>query len=97
MQRYVLIYVNDLIVTATANSVIDYVVTDEKNEFLLRHLGPLKYFLGIELTTTTNDRILCQQHYLMDIPTKANMANCKPIKTPMATVPVLSKHAGEPC
>lgn len=63
MQRvYVLIYINYLIITGTANFVNDYVVTPMKNEFLLRDLGPLKYFLGIELTTTTttNGLILCQ-------------------------------------
>ncbi|KAG8497255.1 hypothetical protein CXB51_008492 [Gossypium anomalum] len=46
---YVLIYVDDIIVTGNHQGSIDAFVTSLDSQFSLKDLGPLSYFLGIEV------------------------------------------------
>ena len=47
-------------------------------------MGPLHYFLGIEVHhTTAGGLLLSQIKYIKDILHKANMSDCKPYATPM--------------
>jgi hypothetical protein len=46
---YVLIYVDDIIVTNSSNKVIGALLKDPRDDFALKDLGPLHFFLGIEV------------------------------------------------
>jgi histone deacetylase 1/2 len=46
---YMLIYVDDIIVTASSEEAVAALLQDLKKEFALKHLGDLHYFLGIEV------------------------------------------------
>jgi hypothetical protein len=46
---YLLIYVNDFILTGTSSSLIQSIITQLNDAFSLKHLGDLDYFLGIEV------------------------------------------------
>ncbi|XP_016747590.1 uncharacterized protein [Gossypium hirsutum] len=70
---YVLFYVDDIIVTGTHQASIDQFVTDLDTRFSLKDLGPLNYFLGIEVSPTSNGLFLSQRKYVLDLLRKAKM------------------------
>jgi hypothetical protein len=51
---YFLFYVDDIIVTSSYPVAIDALLSDLKSDFALKNLGPLHYFLGIQVTHTSN-------------------------------------------
>jgi histone deacetylase 1/2 len=57
-------------------------------------LGDLHYFLGIEVSETWNGIILTQEKYVNDLLRRVNMANCKPVSTPLSTSEKLSIYEG---
>ncbi|KAG8472122.1 hypothetical protein CXB51_036777 [Gossypium anomalum] len=60
----------------------------------LEDLGPLSYFLGIEVLPTTNGLFLSQRKYILDLLKRARMDCAKGLLTPMATSTRLSQHDG---
>ena len=49
-----------------------------KQEFDMKDLGELRYFLGIEIVRTKEGR-----QYALDMLSKYGMADCKPISMPL--------------
>jgi len=82
---YILVYVDDIIITGISNSAIQYVISKLHSLYPLKDLGTLHFFLGIEAKhTTTGALLLSQSKYINDLLSKVNMHNAKPIKTPLA-------------
>ncbi|CAL2258010.1 unnamed protein product [Prunus armeniaca] len=52
-------------------------------EFEMKHLGTLKYFLGIEVSRSQQGIFLSQRKYVMDLLTETGMLGFKPVNTPM--------------
>ncbi|CAN6483159.1 unnamed protein product [Victoria cruziana] len=50
--------------------------------FKMKDLGPLRYFLGVEVDFHPNRLTLTPKKYTLDILKKTGMKNCKPISTP---------------
>ena len=46
---YLLLYVNDIILTASSPDLLQRLTARLRDEFALKDLGPLNYFLGIEV------------------------------------------------
>ena len=46
---YLLLYVDDIILTASTAELLQRLTTRLRDEFALKDLGPLHYFLGIEV------------------------------------------------
>ncbi|KAL9840179.1 putative RNA-directed DNA polymerase [Arabidopsis thaliana] len=90
---YVLVYVDDIIITGDASLVKNFNVS-LADRFSLKDLGALRYFLGIEATRTKKGLHLMQRKYITDLLAKTHMLDAKPISTPMATTPKLSLHSG---
>ena len=44
----------------------------------LTDLGPMKYFLGMEVTQTYQGIFICQHKYATDILQRFEMGKCKP-------------------
>jgi histone deacetylase 1/2 len=83
---FVLIYVDDIIVTGSSSEAITALLSDLKNDFALKDLGDLHYFLGIEVMKQKEDRLLLtQQKYTENLLQNAGMSNCKPAATPLST------------
>ncbi|XP_071680293.1 uncharacterized protein [Lolium perenne] len=93
---FLLIYVDDIIVTSSSDDAI-YVLLRSLNEnFAIKDLGDLHYFLGIEVKKTPNGLLLTQEKYATDILTKVGMVACKPAPTPLSSSEQLSLTAGTP-
>jgi hypothetical protein len=56
----------------------------------MKDLGMIHYFLGLEVWQRTDEILLSQGKYTVQILKKFGMPNCKPMATPMMTN--LKKH-----
>ncbi|KAM1987067.1 hypothetical protein ACFX15_034380 [Malus domestica] len=81
----VLIYVDDLIIIGDNISEIKTLKQSLHQKFAIKDLGPLKYFLGIEVATSLKGLFLNQRKYVLDLLDEANMMECKPAWTPLAS------------
>jgi hypothetical protein len=73
IQIFVLIYVDDIIITSSHIGAISKLIHDLDSSFALKDLGPLHFFLGIEATWQTDGLHLSQQRYILNILKKTNM------------------------
>ena len=65
-------------------------------EFELKELGKLKYFLGIEVTYSTQGIFISQQKYVTDLLAETGKIGCKPVSTPMDPKHKLGEAKEEP-
>jgi hypothetical protein len=93
---FLLVYVNDIIVVSSSQEGVSALLQDLRAEFALKDLGPLHYFLGIEVKTINDGLHLSQSKYASDILKRAGMMNCKPVTTPLHISEKLSVHSGKP-
>ncbi|KAA3469721.1 hypothetical protein EPI10_015482 [Gossypium australe] len=90
---YMLIYMDDIIITGNSNTEIDAFVNRVHTEFSLKDIGFLHYFLGIEVTQHKNSGLhLCQRKYVLDLLEHCHMDKAKGVPTPMISSCPLSKH-----
>ena len=93
---FILVYMDDIIITGPDVNSIHTLITKLQVEFPLKDLGPLHFFLGIEVSQTTNGLHLCQAKYISDLLHRTNMQGAKPAKSPCSFGLQLSKSDGEP-
>ncbi|GLT44417.1 hypothetical protein SLA2020_183190 [Shorea laevis] len=79
-----LIYVDDMILTGSNLTLVEWCISELARELAIKDLGHLHYFLGIEVHTNKFGLFLCQSKYAHELLQKAQMVGCKPISTPMA-------------
>ncbi|CAM8952089.1 unnamed protein product [Rhodiola kirilowii] len=79
---YILVYVDDLIITGSCSVAIFEFISLLNATFSLRDLGPLHYFLGIELVRHKSSIALSQQKYIRDLLHRSCMADAKHIASP---------------
>jgi histone deacetylase 1/2 len=91
---FVLVYVDDIIVASSTENATTALLKDLKEDFALKDLGELHYFLGIEVSKVCNGIILTQDKYASDLLKKVGMSDCKPVSTPLSTSEKLSLHEG---
>lgn len=92
---YILIYVDDIIITGTSTSAIKQVTDRLAVKFSLKDLGELSYFLGLEAFRTPSGLHLTQTKYITDLLKKTKMAEAKPVATPMSSSQVLTLNSGD--
>jgi hypothetical protein len=93
---FLLIYVDDIIITSSSSSAIDALLCDLKADFTLKDLGNLHYFLGIEVKHLSDGILLSLQKYATDLLRRVGMLDCKPVPTPMTSSEKISAHDGDP-
>ncbi|XP_031277635.1 uncharacterized protein LOC116136058 [Pistacia vera] len=86
---------DDILVTDNDLTLIAKAVHDRNNQFTLKVLGPVHYFLGFEVNRNSTGLLLTQTKYAQELLAKANMEGCKPCVTPMAIGTKLSKEDGD--
>ncbi|KAF3672166.1 hypothetical protein FXO38_06237 [Capsicum annuum] len=78
---YVLVYVDKLILTGSDSDFITAFICSLDQQFSLKDLGSLNYFLGIEVSPTSNEFILSQGRYIRDLLRRTNIVDAKPISS----------------
>jgi len=81
----VMLYVDDVIITGTNNTMQDEVRNYLKKSFEMTDLGECKFLLGIELIkdNTNGTTTMSQKRYICDILQRFRMQDCKPVKSPV--------------
>ena len=93
---FMLIYVDDIIVTSSSPKVVEALLQALRKDFALKDLGQLHYFLGIEVKKVKSGILLTQEKYIEEILTRVGMKDCKPVPTPLSISEKLSLTEGEP-
>ncbi|KAI9156543.1 hypothetical protein LWI28_008344 [Acer negundo] len=91
---YLLIYVDDIILTGNNSAHVDQFVNTLAQRFSLKDLGPFSYFLGVKVLPYKHGTLLSQRRYIQDLPTRTNMANANSVQTPLPTSPPITLNSG---
>ena len=94
LTMFVLVYVDDIIVVSSTEKATDTLLKELQNEFALKDLGDLHYFLGIEVSKVSNGILLTQDKYASDLLKRVGMSDCKAVAAPLSTSEKLSLHEG---
>ncbi|XP_014503359.1 uncharacterized protein LOC106763707 [Vigna radiata var. radiata] len=86
---YILLYVDDIILIASSDSLRKSIMSLLSAEFAMKDLGPLSYYLGIAITRNATGMFLLQKKYAEEILERVGMTNCKTCPTPVDTKPKL--------
>jgi hypothetical protein len=82
---YLLLYVDDIVLTASNAALLQQTVSILKREFIMKNLGPLHHFLGVSVQHQADGLILTQRQFALDILERAGMVDCKSILTSVDT------------
>ncbi|GKB56618.1 ribonuclease H-like domain-containing protein [Tanacetum coccineum] len=82
---YLLLYVDNIVLTASSEVLLQKIITSLHQEFSMTNLGLLNYFLGIYVTRDSLRMFLSQRKYAVEILEWAHMVNCNPNRTPVDT------------
>jgi hypothetical protein len=93
---YLHIYVDDIIMTTSTTALLQRLIDNLKRMFAMKDLGPLHFFLGIQVQRNRLGFHLHQGSYAADVLERAGMLNCKPTSTPVDTKPKASTADGHP-
>jgi len=83
IQIRLLIYVDDMILTGNNDASLEEFKVYLSSCFKMKDLGPLKYFLGIEVSRNKSGFYLSQRKYALDIVTETDMLASKPASFPL--------------
>ena len=76
-------YVDDIVLRGNNEAKLKNLKATLANEFEIKDLGKLKYFLGIEVARTREGVSISQRKYVIDLLRETEMLGCKPAATPM--------------
>nr|XP_020201552.1 uncharacterized mitochondrial protein AtMg00810-like [Aegilops tauschii subsp. strangulata] len=93
---YLLLYVDDIILTPSSATLLQQITLRLHDEFAIKDLGALHYFLGIEVVRRPDGFFLHQQKYAHELLERAGMLNCHPVATPIDTKAKVSALEGSP-
>ena len=74
-----LVYVDDLVLTGNDRELCAQFKVYLNNCFRIKDLGPLKYFLGIEVARNEKGLFLCQRKYALEIVEECGLLGAKPL------------------
>ena len=92
---FLLIYVDDIIVTSSSSEAISVLLDDLRKDYALKDLGDLHYFLGIDVRHTSSALGLTQEKYARDLIANVGLHNCKSAPTPLSLTDKLSLTEGD--
>lgn len=95
-QCYILIYVDDIVLTGSSPFEISDLIALVHKQFALKDLGIFSYFLGIEVSFPKDGGLfLSQRKYITNLLHIAHMFEANPITTPIVSGSVPSAFGGE--
>jgi len=91
-----IVYVDDIVITG--DDIVEIVDLKKylAQEFEVKDLGQLKYFLGIEISRGSKGVFLSQRKYILNLLNETGMLGCRPAATPIEQNHCLSKDIGTP-
>lgn len=90
-----LVYVDDIVLASDSADAVKQFIQFLNNEFKLKDLGDLKFFLGLEIARTSKGLTLCQRKYTLEILEDCGLLAAKRSKFPIETNLKLSRHSGD--
>jgi hypothetical protein len=78
-----LLYVDDMLITGDNSEHISHFKQHLSKEFQMSDLGPLSYFLGIEVQQTQKGFYLSQSKYIQDLLDRSGITDTRTVATPM--------------
>ncbi|GJT53246.1 ribonuclease H-like domain-containing protein [Tanacetum coccineum] len=76
---------HDIILTSSSLAFLQRIIASLQNEFAMKGLGSLNYFLGISAQRSASGLFLSQSKFAEKILERAHMQNCNPCRTPVDT------------
>jgi hypothetical protein len=92
---FALIYVDDIIVTSSSTHAISALLQDLKDDFALKYLSDLNFFLGIQVNIVHDGLLLTKEKYATELLTKVG-TKCTTSPTPLSSSEKLSLTGGSP-
>lgn len=96
MVMFVLIYVDNMIVTGNSPTLLEIFVEKLNSLFALKDLRKLNYFLRIEAYRNNTELYLKQERYVETLPNFFGMTHCSNVLTPIVVSRYLSKDDSDP-
>lgn len=78
-----IVYVDDIIITGDDYEEIRRLKKKLAQEFELKDLGSLKYFLGMEFARSKDGIFVNQRKYILDLLNETGLLGCKAVETPV--------------
>lgn len=91
---YLLVYVDDLILTGSTVHLVNDIVKQLATKFSIKDLGELSYFLCVKVLHSPDGMLLSQHKYIQDLLERTHMSTTKIAQSPMAISPVLYAFSG---
>ena len=91
-----LLYVDDMIITGDNLSGIQELKDFLSQQFEMKDLGHLNYFLGLEITHSTYGLYITQAKYASDLLSQAGLTDSKNVDTPVELNAHLTPSGGKP-
>jgi histone deacetylase 1/2 len=82
---YLLVYVDDIIIISLSSAPVDRLISSLCQQFTVKDLGDLHYFLGIEVSRLQHGLSLSQHQYALELLARAGMSKCSPSPMPMSS------------
>ena len=91
----VLVYVDDIVITGSDSTLLAQLETHLSKSFHMKDLGPLMYFLGLEVHRSPSGISLNQHKYASDLVATIELQGATSIDTPMELNVKLRKEEGD--
>jgi len=92
----VLFYVDDIIFGCNKDSLVQWFAFAMAYEFEMSMIGELSFFLGLQITQSSEGMFISQEKYLREMLKRFQMEDSKPVGTPMVTGCKLRKDDDSP-
>ncbi|GJR33320.1 retrovirus-related pol polyprotein from transposon RE1 [Tanacetum coccineum] len=96
MELVLVVYVDDILIAGNHKPTTDSIKQQLHNQFSIKDLGPLHYYLGIEILRNDHGLVMSQRKYALELLKYGNVLNDKPISTPLDPIQRLNLTDGEP-
>nr|GEY18148.1 hypothetical protein [Tanacetum cinerariifolium] len=94
---YLVIYVDDIILTASCPTLLQHIIGSLNNEFDMTDLEGLNYFVSIFANRTPTSLFLSPKKYALHLFEHADMVTCNPSQTPVDTESKLGSEVQQIC
>ncbi|XP_019059752.1 PREDICTED: uncharacterized protein LOC109117278 [Tarenaya hassleriana] len=92
----ILIYVDDMILIGNDALLLQQTKTNLQTHFKIKDLGPVRFFLGIEIARASSGIHLNQRKYTLELLEEYGLLGAKPLAIPMDTKAKLGLESGTP-